>query len=260
MTTPDAERTIILQSHRADPPPPITTCIDTVRAWASDAGHDYAFERDELFNRLPSWFVEAVADNRLMMSDLARLLWLREQLDRYDLAVWIDADVLVFAPERFAIHCGGSYGVCRETWIRRGGRGQFLATHGLHNALLAFRRNNPLLDFYIYACGALVHNRASNLVDHALGPDLLGRFADVLGANIIPNVGLFSPVVTAAVAAGKGRAVAAYRAAHGEPVYAANMCASFLGRPANDGGLTPRTLERAITKLLKTGGAIVNGY
>ena len=105
-----------------------------------------------------------------------------------------------------------------------------------------------------------MRNAGPDIVAHALGPDLLGRFSDVLGPHTIPHVGLFSPVVTAAIAAGKGRAIAAYREAHGEPVYAANMCSSFLERPADDGGLNLRTLERAIDKLLASQGSLVNGY
>ena len=238
----------------------ITACLRSVHAWAEAVGYDYSFVGDELFDPLPGWFVDGVNGNRLIMSDLARLLWLREQLESYELAVWIDADVLVFAPAYFTIQCDGGYAVCRETWLRRGGRGQFLATHGLHNAVLAFRPGNSLLDFYIHACAALVRNAGSKLVAHALGPDLLSRFADVLGPHTIPHVGLFSPVVTAAIAAGKGRAIAAYREAHGEPVYAANMCSSFLDRPSDEGGLPMRTLERAIDKLLATQGAMINGY
>ncbi len=258
MTQPRPARTIILQSHRANVPAPIATCVDSVRAWASNAGHAYTFLGDELFDLLPNWFIEHVDGNRLMMSDLARLIWLREQLQHYEEAVWIDADVLVFAPERFTVRCDGKYGVCRETWVRRGGRGQFLVTHGLHNAVLVFRRGNALLDFYIHACEELVRHRGPDLVPHALGPDLLRRFDDVLGTHGLPNVGLFSPVVTADIAAGKGRALRAYVEAHGEPVYAANMCASFLDRTADDGGLTLRALQDAIDRLLASSGAVMN--
>ncbi len=255
---PPPNRTIILQSHRDDAPAPIVTCVESVRAWTTRAGHAYEFIGDALFDPLPPWFVDGVRGNRVMMSDLARLLWLREQLSAYELAVWVDADVLVFAPAQFAIRCDGDYGVCRETWVRRGGRGQFLATQGLHNAVLAFRRGSPLLDFYIRACEEVVRHRGAELAPHALGPDLLGRFGDVLGAHVLPNIGLFGPVVTAGIAAGKERAVRAYMEAAGEPVYAANMCASFLDRPPERGGLSLRTLQRAIDRLLTTEGAVVN--
>ena len=258
MPAPPPNRTIILQSHHDGAPAPVATCVESVRTWATDAGHAYAFVGNALFDPLPAWFADGVGGNRLIMSDLARLLWLREQLKTYDMAVWIDADVLVFAPERFAICCNGGYGVCRETWVRRGGRGQFLVTQGLHNAVLAFRRGNPLLDFYIHACGEVVRHHGPALEPHALGPDLLARFGDVLGAHVLPNIGLFSPVVTAGIAAGKGRAIHAHMQAAGEPVYAANLCASFLDRPAQRGGLSLRTLQRAIDRLLKTAGAVVN--
>ena len=123
MTKPRPDRTIILQSHRAAVPAPITTCVDSVRAWAAHAGHTYVFVGDALFESLPAWFIDGVGGNRLMMSDLARLIWLRQQLEHYEEAVWIDADVLIFAPQQFAIRCDGSYAVCRETWVRHGGRG-----------------------------------------------------------------------------------------------------------------------------------------
>ncbi|MDP6952040.1 MAG: hypothetical protein QGF53_04695, partial [Alphaproteobacteria bacterium] len=152
-----AMKTIVFQSFRDDRSGAIGRCLASVEAWAARQGYAYRFLGDELFDRVPDWFRERVAGDRLPMSDLARLVVARELLDEgWETVVWLDADVLVFDPENFRISLDDGYAFSREVWLRRGGADKLLATEGLHNAVCAFARGNAFLEFYIHACEAIV--------------------------------------------------------------------------------------------------------
>ena len=81
----------------------------------------------------------------------------------------------------------------------------------------------------------------------------------MIGGHLLTNVGLFSPIVTADIAKGGGRAATAQRRAFGHPVHAANLCASFLNRPDDGFTLTEKIMTRATDRLIETKGAVVNG-
>lgn len=253
--------TVVCQSYRVqDMPGFIRRCLDTVSDWAARRGFDYRFEGDEFLDRAPGWYRDKVDGDTLPMSDLARLMWARALLGAgARRVIWIDADVVVFDPDNFAIPDGLDYAFCREVWLRRGGRDKLLAAEGIHNAVCLFAVGNAFLDFYIHACEEIVRGADGPVLSHQVGPDFLGRVADVIGPRLLTNVGLFSPIVTADIAKGGGRATTAYRRAFGHPVQAANLCASFLDRPEDGFTLTVKIMTRAIDRLLETRGAVVNG-
>jgi hypothetical protein len=254
-------KTVVYQSFRNDTVRgPIARCVATVEAWAGARGFAYRFLGDELFERVPDWFRARVGGNRLPMSDLARLKVAREFLDEgFARAIWVDADVVVFDPDNFDIAIAEDYAFCREVWMRRGRGGKPLATEGLHNAVCAFARGNAFLDFYIHACEQIVRGVEGAVVSQKLGPDFLSRLKDVIGDRVLSDVGLFSPIVTADIGKGGGRAAAAYMKAFGHPVRAANLCLSFVGRESSGVTLTEAMLDRAIDRLLESRGEVVNG-
>lgn len=254
-------RTLVCQSYRSDDvPSPIRRCLASVEGWAAAAGYAYRFHDDRLFELAPNWFKEAVGHRKLPMADLARLLLAKEALaSDFDRFVWIDADVLVFAPENFTIDVTDEYAFGREVWVRRGGRDKLLLTEGLHNAVCVFIKNNSVLDFYIHAIYEIARGLDGPCLDHQFGPDLLSRIGDIVGPRTLPDVGLFSPVVTLDIANGGGRATESYMRAHGQPIAAANLCASFLDRESSGVTMTAEAMDRAIDRLLETGGDVVNG-
>ncbi len=250
--------TVVFQSFRDTQSVGIRRCLASVEAWAASQGHAYRFLGDELFERVPDWFRERVAGDRLPMSDLARLVVARELLDEgWDRVAWLDADVLVFDREGFSIDIAHDYAFCREVWLRRGGADKLLVTEGLHNAVCVFSRGNPFLDFYIHACESIIRDAGGPIRSHALGPDFLARMADVIGPRTLPDVGLFSPIVTAAIAKGGGRASKAYRKAFGNPLRCANLCLSFLDRESSGVTLSETMLDLAIDRLMESGGRIL---
>lgn len=251
--------TIVFQSFRDERGTAMARCLASVEAWAERQGHAYRFLDDELFERVPGWFRERVGGDPLPMSDLARLVVARELLDEgWDRVAWLDADVLVFDPESFTIDIADGYAFCREVWLRRSGADKLLVTEGLHNAVCVFGSGNPFLDFYIHACEAIIRDAEGPVRSHALGPDFLARLADVIGPRTLPDVGLFSPIVTAAIAKGGGRASRAYREAFGNPVRCANLCLSFVGRESSGVTLSETILDLAIDRLMESGGKVLN--
>ena len=141
-------RTVVLQSFRTTGvPDAIARCLASVEDWARLRGYAYRFVDDSLFDEVPAWFRDKVAGDLLPMSDLARLLRLQRLIDDgCDRVIWLDADVLVFDPDRFIIDVLSEYAVGREVWVRRGGRDRLLVTEGLHNAAMVFCRANSFLD------------------------------------------------------------------------------------------------------------------
>ncbi len=251
--------TIVFQSFRDERSAGMSRCLASVEAWAKAQGYAYRFLGDELFERVPDWFRERVGGDLLPMSDLARLVVARELLDEgWDRVAWLDADVLVFDPEEFRIDIDHDYAFCREVWLRRSGADKLLVTEGLHNAVCVFARGNPFLDFYIHACESIIHGAEGPVRSHALGPDFLACLADVIGPRTLPDVGLFSPMVTAAIAKGGGRASRAYREAFGNPLRCANLCLSFLGRESSGVTLSATVLDLAIDRLMDGRGRVLN--
>src|ERR1700691_64233 len=98
-------RTVVCQAYCSPTgvPPWIERCMDTVRGWAEHRGFAYERTDDGLFYPVPPWCGQRVGGEPVRMSALARLLLARSLLARYDRAVWVDADVVVFDPERFVV-------------------------------------------------------------------------------------------------------------------------------------------------------------
>ena len=90
--------TLVIQSYRTEMVPAwINRCLGSVRAWTSLCGLDYRFFGNEIFELVPTWYRER-ADGRLpVMTDLGRLILVREALGSGARSVfWIDADIFIF--------------------------------------------------------------------------------------------------------------------------------------------------------------------
>lgn len=75
---------------------------------------------DELFELVPKWYLNKLRGRTAIIADLARLLWAEYflRIDRADVVVWMDADVLLFAPDQFAVQIdkGPVFGC--EYWVQ----------------------------------------------------------------------------------------------------------------------------------------------
>jgi hypothetical protein len=102
--------TVVYQSYRSSGSPAwIDRCLASVREWAEARAYHYVFVGDELFD-LVRLGTGKESGQILPITDLARLeLAARFLAEGYERAVWIDADVLVFNPQRFEINVNNSF-------------------------------------------------------------------------------------------------------------------------------------------------------
>ncbi len=85
----------MIQSH-TDPLPYswLTPCIDSVKRWADRHRIDYQWLGDELFEGLDPEVIRNTAKQKVVATDLARLLVLEKSLLQYERVIWCDADNL----------------------------------------------------------------------------------------------------------------------------------------------------------------------
>ena len=114
-------KTLVLQSAPAQRPQWLDTCLVSVESWAAETGYAYRFIGDELFDEVPDWYMHKVAGRMPIASDLGRLLWIKNLLDQgeADTVVWLDADVLVFAPSLLRVEPVSSCLFGQELWIQK---------------------------------------------------------------------------------------------------------------------------------------------
>lgn len=238
---------LVLQSHRHPLPAAwIGRCLDSVAAWARSLGFDYRYLGDELFDAVPGALRERLRGQRVVASDLARLLAIDGALaEGYGTVVWCDADFLVFEPERLTLP-QTAFAVGREVWIEARPRGSPRARVKVHNAFLCFRRANPFLGFYIDAAMRLLEANPGPYAPQFLGPKFLSAIHNIVGFPVAERAGMFCPAVLRDLTAGGGSSLDLFRARSVEPPAAANLCASLAAK----GEITDAEIERAIALLL----------
>jgi len=266
-------KTIVYQSYRTSSVPPwITECLASVRDWVKLQGFDYAFVDDQLFEYAPQWYRDKVNNDVLLVSDLARLKLAKEFLSRYQRAIWVDADVLVFNPEKLQINVNSSYAFCKEEWIGRKTWKEILYSMvtrcdcsrvrrrtRVNNAVAVFVENNCILDFYIHAAESLVRNKpAEDIGRWDVGTALLTALHHGITLPLLENVALLSPLLIRDIVADESSSLSLYAGVLHTPVYAANLCGSMVGRVHDGVPVTEALLCQAIQRLLFTKGARLN--
>lgn len=259
-------RTIVCQSYRTERVPAwVRSCMTTVQDWARLKGHGYRFYDDALFGLAPDWFREKAQGEVCPVTDLARLLLIKGLLaeEGVDAVAWVDADVLVFAPETFEVAIERDYAFCRETWVYPGPDGAMRCSLRVANAVTVFARQNAQLDFFIDAALRIgQHQPRIGKLD--IGTQFLSRLSGILPMTLLPTVGFFSPAVMAELAHGAdhaGDAALRTLGAHTlAPLACANLCASLCG-PSHEGHpLGEAEYERVIERCLASRGEVVNRF
>jgi hypothetical protein len=241
-----------------DVAPWLTRCMDSVAQWARSRGHEYAFLDDSLFDRLPAWYPEAVGGRLLPRTNLARLLVARDYLEAgYDQAIWVDADVLAFDPQGWAVEPGEhGFAFTREVWFETRW-GAPVGRPGINNAVFTVARGNPFLDFCIWAHERIART-GTHIMEYATSTRLLTDLNTGAPLPVITDVGLVSAVVNRAIRESRVAELAQYMKVHGHPVRAANLSNSIVGRPVNGILLGEAEQMAVIDRLLDTRGGVLN--
>lgn len=226
----------------------------SARAWAESRGYDYRFYDDELFDHVPAWAQAKAKTSRkpiLLMADLARIKIAQELLAQgYERTVWLDADLLVFDPDRFDVDTPGK--VC---FVRELGNlpGRPFQRKLVNNSVTIFRKGSLFLPFYIAACLAMLRLAPKGLSPLTVGTRFLSVTQPILRFALHPHVGLFhSNVIQAILEAHDDGDDALYMRAMGHELHAANL---VLSEQYGD-----ETYDALIDKLLETHGDVVNRH
>ncbi len=244
-------KTVVFQSYRTTGVAAwIARCMESVRAWAAANDFEYRFIDDRLFDYAPPWYRQKAEHNKLLVTDLARLLAARELLAAgYERTVWMDADLLIFDPRPASFELADGYAFCREVWAWRNADGTpLLLPDRANNSVSIFDRGNVVLDFLIYAAQALMRNSPGQPHPTAVSTQLLSALNERMGLPLLRHFGMLSPFVMRALVEGDEGYLRTYMARVGEPLVAANLCGSFADA-ANHG-----------TTLLETRGAALNRF
>lgn len=264
-------KTLILQSAPALRAQWLDTCLASVEAWATQANYAYRFIGDELFDPVPVWYLEKVAGRMPIAADLGRLLWIKQLLDKgeADTVVWLDADVLVFAPALLEIKPSSSCVFGQELWIQKnvakgvakGGKTKWQGRKNVHNALATFTKGCPVLPFLIEVILRMMKRADPDFIaPQMMGPKLLSNLHSLADFELMPAVGALSPDVILDLAGHAGLRHGGRRVAQAsalqtllglqtEPLLAANLCSSLLAELSPDAQTQQELMMTAITAL-----------
>ena len=223
-------------------------CLDSVQGWADDAGFDYRFMDDALFEFVDIDLRDKLRDQKVIASDLARLRWARQALGQgYDCVVWCDADFLIFDAPGFELPADDC-AVGREIWVQRE-RGRMRVYPKVHNAFMMYRRGNALLDFYADTAARLLRLNQGGMPPQFIGPKLLTALHNVACFPVMERAGMLSPLVMRDILAGGGMALDLLRQKSTETLAGANLSSSLTERE----GFTETEMKILIQKLLADG-------
>ena len=247
--------TLVIQSYRTENVPAwINSCLGSVEAWASLCGLDYRFFGNEIFQRVPAWYRERAKGCLPVLTDLGRLILVREALGSgVGTVIWVDADILIFDPEKLRVDIDAEYAFSRELWVQPGARG-LKVYRNVHNAFCMFRQGNPFLDFYIHACLSVMRRVDSNVPNQIVGTKLLTAMHNIIGFPLVEQVGMASPLVLQDLSAGAG-GPALTRLVAKSPVTlrAVNLCGSLVGQKVDGVSINDDLMARTVVHLNKEG-------
>ncbi|MFW2438887.1 MAG: hypothetical protein ACN4GR_05890 [Arenicellales bacterium] len=228
---PLISKTLVIQSHRLPLPHTwIENCLESVRCWCELNAFEYRFMCDELFDCVPEDIITKTLHQRVIASDLARLIRIQEAIKNgYERVIWLDADFLIFDAIRFVLpdeFCA----VGREVWIQQDKHGRLKAYKKVHNAFLMFCKGNSLLNFYADTAERLLEKNNGAIPAQFIGPKLLTAIHNVAILPVMETAGMLSPMVVRDMLQGQGPALDLFIRHSAQAIAAANLCISSCER------------------------------
>jgi hypothetical protein len=240
--------TLVLQSHRYPLPYPwLEACLQSVRDWSGANRFDYRFLGDELFTPVPQVIMDKCQMQKVVASDLARLLLIKSALaEGYRQVVWLDADFLIFKPDQFVLP-DTPYAVGREVWVQYDKNNKLKAYKKVHNALLMFQQGNAFLDYYIETAEKFLQQSQPGVPPQFIGPKLLTALHNVVQLPVMETAAMLSPMVVMDIINGGGKALELFIDDSPTSPAGANICGSSIERNEVDN----RQMDQLIEVLLK---------
>lgn len=245
--------TLVVQSHRLPLPHGfLEPALDSVKRWANQQGFGYEFLDDQLFAHLDQDLLDKCAQQRVVATDIARLIVLQRYLaGGVRRVIWCDADTLIFAPDAIELpQTGAAFG--REIWLQSE-QGKLRARRKIHNAFMLFCAGDPVLDFYVYAAQRIVRRHAPTertpMVPQIVGPKFLTLLHNVLEFAVLEGAQVLSPPLAQAIVTRDEPILSRYRDLSHVPAAAVNLCASELSRAS----VTEHQLQQVSERLLLDG-------
>ena len=228
----------------------LARCMDSVKQWARTAGYNYQWIDDALFDLLPAALKPGGRISPVIASDLARLRWMQQVLRQgAECVVWLDADVLVFAPAQFQL-LEDVFAVGREIWVQPETHTRWRVHRKVHNAFMQASDqgdgHNSFVDFYADSAERLLRANGQVMPAQFIGPKLLTALHNVIQMPVLESAGMLSPAVVADLLASDGPALRRMRDKACAPLHAANLCRSSVA----GGALDSRQMEQLIDRLL----------
>ena len=223
-------KVLVLQSFREHAVTSwVGRCRQSVQDWCTLHGYDYVYCGDELFARVPDWYMDKVSGRLPIATDLARLMWMEEVLaaGEAETVVWLDADVFVFAPQLFTVNPDSSCVFGYEYWLqKRDGRAGHKVHKNVHNAYCAFRQGSPVLPFLVETIQRMVRRvDVDYLPPQFVGPKLLTSLHNIVGFDVDCAAGAISPDLMQALLTDNHKLIA--QVGWPKPLAAANLCTSL---------------------------------
>ncbi|MFC1749951.1 hypothetical protein ACFL2V_14215 [Pseudomonadota bacterium] len=241
--------TLVIQSHRSPLPFVwIEHCMASVRHWCEANHYEYRFMGDELFDCVAEPLLRKTEHQRVIATDIARLLVIRDALDQgYQRVVWFDADFLIFSPSTFVLS-NAPYLLGRETWVQFDKNNKLKVYKKVHNAFLLFQQGNSFLDFYIETATRLLTQNTGTVPPQFIGPKLLTALHNVASLPVMESAGMLSPLVIKDIVMGKGDALSLFIKHSPCAIAAANLCTSSCEREEVSEGEMERLISILRTK------------
>jgi hypothetical protein len=257
-------RTIVFQSFRTTRVPAwMEYCMASVQTWAEQNQFSYRRLGDEFLDMAPDWYRRSAGPFVGAVTDLARLVYARLCLiDGFDHAIWVDADVLIFAPAQFQISPEASYAYHRKIWLSRDASEKLIPTITVNNGICAFTQAGlDHLQVYIASCQSIVRSIGVMRADVEVGARFLADPARAASLAVMKTVGTISPPVMQAILESDEAVLSQYRFLQEDSIYAADLCNSFRAALASPDavGLYDYLCYTVVRKLLDSRGAVLNG-
>jgi hypothetical protein len=208
---------------------------------------------------VPDWFKQKSA-HLCPVTDLARLKVAREYLSEgFQRTVWVDADMLVFAPQQMAVEIESQFAYCHEVWTGPDEHGQPACGHRVNNSISVFVEGNAYLDFFIDACeqNARAQTEVAKL---DASTRFLSMLHQILPFPLLYNVGMLSPALMTDIANGTQHYLPTFGRHLQAPIACANLCASLQGQTFDGRAQMPAAYDVVIDRLLESRGEVVNRH